>query len=145
LSVRKGYSEDLDMNGVNSREVALAQKIMIVDDSEDMRLLIGILLRPEGFQVSEARNGSEAVDLIAAESAPDLILLDHNMPVMDGPEFLKVLKEKHPEIYKRVPVVLLTGLDSNHVSCKGAAEVIAKQSGIEPLLAVVEKYLHPSQ
>ena len=53
-----------------------------------MRSLIKRLPQREGYEIIEAANGQEALDILVKDSAPDLILLDYNMPVIDGPEFL---------------------------------------------------------
>ena len=72
----------------------MKQKILLVDDEKDMRLLIKCLLQPQGYEIAEAENGQEALDILEKDLAPDLILLDHNMPIMDGPNFLKVVEKK---------------------------------------------------
>ncbi|MEE4277756.1 MAG: response regulator [Halieaceae bacterium] len=71
-------------------------KIMVVDDSKAMRLIVIKTLRDAGFgghDIVQAADGQEALDLIL-EDEPDLILCDWNMPNMTGPELLGALKEK---------------------------------------------------
>lgn len=71
-------------------------KVLIVDDSKAMRMIIRRTLRQAGLRtdsVAEAANGSEALTQVATE-APDLVLCDWNMPVMDGFAFLKALREQ---------------------------------------------------
>lgn len=71
-------------------------KIMVVDDSKAMRLIVIKTLRNAGFSghdIVQAGDGKEALDLIM-EDRPDLILCDWNMPVMTGPELLAKLREE---------------------------------------------------
>jgi two-component system chemotaxis response regulator CheY len=71
-------------------------KIVVVDDSRAMRMIVVRTLRQAGFaghEVLEAENGREGLELVA-EHAPDLILSDWNMPEMTGIEFLKALRAR---------------------------------------------------
>lgn len=120
----------------------MSQKILVIDDNKDMRVLMSLLLKPEGYEVAEACDGKQALKMLKTEPAPDLIFLDHEMSVMNGPEFLEVLEKKFPKIYASVPVIMLTGMEADKVSGIRATEVVAKQAGIEPLLQLVAKYLH---
>jgi CheY-like chemotaxis protein len=120
----------------------LAYKILVVDDNKDMRDLMTLLFEPEGYEVAEACDGEQALVKLNDEPLPDLIFLDHNMEIMDGPNFLKELEQNHPEILARVPIILITGLDSKSIRDTRATEVIAKPIGIEPLLSLVKRYLH---
>jgi two-component system chemotaxis response regulator CheY len=62
--------------------------VLNVDDSTTMRKIVTLALQSKGHTVSEASNGQEALDFISREGDPDLIVLDINMPVMTGMEFL---------------------------------------------------------
>src|SRR4051812_30027223 len=82
-------------------------KILLVDDNEDARESLAVLLRDAGHAVTCVPNGREALSLVLAD-LPDVILLDLLMPEMDGPSFLEVVRS-----YLRIqslPVVVLTGL-----------------------------------
>lgn len=83
-------------------------RALIVDDSSVMRKIVERCLRQAGMdlaQVQEASNGAEALALLK-ENQFDLILSDINMPVMDGLEFIRHLKES--ENGKNIPIVLIT-------------------------------------
>lgn len=83
----------------------MAKKILSVDDSRTIRLIVGKAFRPYDCQVCEASNGEEGL-AAAARERPDLILLDVTMPVMDGVTMLTKLKEN--EELKSIPVIMLT-------------------------------------
>ena len=80
-------------------------KILVADDDPDIRALLFYLLEDAGHEVSEAANGRSAVHQVQQE-VPDLVLLDVLMPIMDGIQVLKQLRD-NPET-KSLPVVMLT-------------------------------------
>lgn len=80
-------------------------KILSVDDSKTIRLIVARTFAPYDCVVCEATNGEEGLAKAAAER-PDLIVLDITMPVMDGVTMLTKLKE-NPEL-KSIPVIMLT-------------------------------------
>lgn len=77
------------------------KKILIVDDEESIRFLYKEELEEEGFIVECAKNGEEALEKLSAFQ-PDLISLDIKMPVMDGIEALKRIREKE----RHLPIIL---------------------------------------
>jgi len=82
------------------------RKILVVEDSEDNRDIVVLRLKRMGsYAVLEASNGKEALEL-AAQSKPDLIFMDLNMPVMDGWEATSALRKT--EWGKTLPVIVLT-------------------------------------
>ena len=83
----------------------MAIKILSVDDSRTIRLIVGKTFRPYDCQVIEATNGEEGL-ATAAREKPDLIILDVTMPVMDGVTMLTKLKEDAE--LKSIPVIMLT-------------------------------------
>jgi two-component system, cell cycle response regulator len=83
----------------------MAIKILSVDDSRTIRLIVGKTFRPYECQVIEASNGEEGL-ATAAREKPDLIILDVTMPVMDGVTMLTKLKED--DNLKAIPVIMLT-------------------------------------
>ena len=65
---------------------------LVIDDSRTMRRMIGNYLRELGFEVAEAGNGREALDLLPSLPKPDLMLVDWHMPEMDGYEFVRAVR-----------------------------------------------------
>src|SRR5512143_434923 len=77
----------------------MSAKIVLVDDHVLLRKGLADLVRNLGYQVLyEANNGKEFCDKLKAENIPDLVLLDINMPVMDGYDTALWLKKNHPDI-----------------------------------------------
>ncbi len=90
--------------------------VLIVDDSESYREQAANAMRREGHRVTMAQNGLEALG-IALRQAPDIVLSDVNMPVMDGWQFLRMLRSR-PSV-ANVPVVFLTTLGGENERLKG--------------------------
>jgi len=80
-------------------------KILSIDDSKTIRMLLKRLFTPFVCELFEAGDGQEGLEVVNREK-PDLIILDYNMPVMDGVTMLRQMKE-NPE-FKRLPVIMLT-------------------------------------
>ena len=83
----------------------MATKILSVDDSRTIRLIVGKAFKPYDCTMVEASNGEEGL-AVAAREKPDLIILDVTMPVMDGVTMLTKLKED--AALKAIPVIMLT-------------------------------------
>jgi two-component system cell cycle response regulator len=105
----------------------MAAKILSVDDSKTIRMLVAKAFRAFDCTVLEAGNGEEGL-AVAERERPDLIILDVTMPVMDGVTMLTKLKE-HPEL-KHIPVIMLTaesGRDNvMHIARLGARDYLVK-------------------
>ena len=86
-----------------------ARKILVVDDEPDCLEFVRAILEPEGYTVATAANGQEALDQIEAD-APDLVVLDVMMPVLDGFDACEEIKSN--EATEHIPVVLLTRVAS---------------------------------
>ena len=84
-----------------------APRVVVVDDDPGMRLLLRETLSTSGFNVMGAASGKEAVD-VCAEFVPDLVLLDINMPVMDGIEACAEIRKNDD---RQFPIVMVTSVD----------------------------------
>jgi two-component system, OmpR family, alkaline phosphatase synthesis response regulator PhoP len=91
-------------------------KILIVDDEEDILEFLSFKLEKEGYQVTTANNGKEAIDL-ATKHKPHLILLDMMMPDMDGLETCTKLRKK--EELKETVIAFLTAVTDDHTQIHG--------------------------
>ena len=73
--------------------------VLVVDDEESVRVVVGAILEQLGYRVALTADGKEAADYYAEHSDEvDLVLLDLDMPVMNGPECFKKLKETDPDV-----------------------------------------------
>ncbi len=86
-----------------------SQKILIIEDEEDVRQALVDRLSREGFKTSQAKNGQEGLK-IALKERPDLILLDIVMPKMDGITMMR--KMRKDKWGRKVPIILLTNLSA---------------------------------
>ncbi len=84
--------------------------VLVIDDSRDVHRLLRARLRSENLELVSAESGAEGL-LLAAQAAPSLILLDIDMPGMDGFEVLRALKEKRDTM--EIPVIVLSGLQTS--------------------------------
>ena len=84
------------------------KKILIVEDDQDFQDIYALYLQGESFEVIEAKNGAEAIEILKKE-IPDLIILDLIMPVMDGEEFYEKLRSE--EKWRSIPVIIASAND----------------------------------
>jgi|SRR3989344_5992394 len=105
-------------------------KILIVEDEADLRNAYSEALSSKECEVITAANGQEGLEA-ARKNAPDLILLDILMPVMDGLAMLQKLRQGDEHL-KKVPVILLTNLSAN------SEDVIKKVAETEPVYYIVK-------
>jgi putative two-component system response regulator len=112
---------------MNALATPPAATILVVDDEERNVKLLQTLLQAEGYQTLSALNGRQALQ-VAADSPPDLILLDIMMPDMDG--FATVERLKANPLTRQVPVIMVTSLDDRetrqHALLAGAEEFLSK-------------------
>lgn len=110
-----------------SEDVPAQAHILVVDDERLDRDLLQVILQSEGYRVSTAASGEDALDSLS-RSCPNLVLLDVMMPGVDGYTVAAKIKS-HPST-SAVPVILLTGLDDSnsrsHGLRVGAEAVLAK-------------------
>lgn len=120
-----------------------ALKILVVDDESRMRKLVKDFLANKGFQVIEAGDGEEAVDVFFADKDISLVLLDVMMPKMDGWEVLKTIRK-----YSQIPVIMLTARGEERDELQGFSlgvdEYISKPFSPKILVARVEAILRRS-
>ncbi len=82
-------------------------KILIVDDSQLIHSMYRLVLNKySGCRIVDAMNGLEALDILSRENNFDLILLDINMPVMNGIQFMEKIKKEN--IYRHIPIIVIS-------------------------------------
>ncbi|MFA7348319.1 MAG: response regulator [Desulfurivibrionaceae bacterium] len=120
----------------------MAKKILVVDDVAQNRMLLRDVLGYFGYEVVEAGDGEEGVRM-AREELPDLILMDMNMPVMDGYTALRILRSDPLTRGLRVAAItsFAMGNDNGSLFAAEADGYISKPIDIRELPAMMEKIL----
>jgi len=118
------------------------KRILVIEDNETNMYLIGFILRKNGHEVIEARTGEEGVEL-AVKEKPDLVLMDIQLPGIDGLEATRRIRKSEAD--KKVPIVALTSYamtgdreKSLAASCTGYIE---KPINPDTFMGEIEKYL----
>jgi CheY-like chemotaxis protein len=115
---------------------------MVVEDYEDTRALLKFGLEGMGYTVLEASNGQEAVD-IAERERPDLILMDLDLPILDGIAATQRIRQQAE--MESVPIVAVTAypMSYTHVKAfaKGCNEYMPKPIDMSELARLVDRYL----
>jgi len=120
----------------------MSKRILIVEDQEDNRMILRRLLSNAGYDLIEAVNGEDGVALALSER-PDLILMDIQLPVIDGYEATRRIK-MNAEL-KSIPVIAVTSYalsgDEAKARAAGCDAYVAKPFSPRQLLAKVREYL----
>ncbi|MEI8395450.1 MAG: response regulator [Rhodospirillaceae bacterium] len=121
-----------------------APTILVVEDNAIFRTLISSFLKQEGWTAFFAKDGREAL-AAASLHRPDVIVMDIEMPVMNGLEATRCIRDLAGR-FAEVPIVGFSNMDEpdNELSCSSAGmdTLVSKASGVPVLIAVVRKYLH---
>lgn len=114
------------------------KKILLVDDEESIQLLYHEEFQDEGYEVISALNGEEALEKYK-ESPPDLVILDIQMPGMNGIEVLRQMKMMNPEI----PVILSSAYHEykQDLGAWASDEYVVKSADIDELKRAVKKLI----
>jgi two-component system cell cycle response regulator DivK len=120
----------------------MTKRILVVEDQEDNRRIIRDLLTSAGYQLIEAADGEEGVRSAEAER-PDLILMDIQLPVLDGYGATRRIKQ-NPEL-RHIPVIVVTSYalsgDEAKAIAAGSDAYVAKPFSPRQLLATIRKFL----
>ncbi|HKP84713.1 MAG TPA: response regulator [Blastocatellia bacterium] len=118
------------------------KRVLLVEDFEDSRFSLSKLLEIEGYEVLEAGDGAQAVEL-ALDRKPDLILMDLSLPVIDGLSATRQIREN--EAMKSVPIIALTAHDLIDFQAKakdaGCTDYATKPVDFNVLMTLMSKYL----
>jgi len=114
------------------------RKVLLIDDELDFLEAMSERMRNRGLNVATAASAKEAIQ-IAQRETYDVLVLDLNMPEMDGLEALKILKGNNPDIH----VIILTGYatveNGIRAVLSGAEEILEKPSSMDVLIRKIEK------
>jgi len=125
----------------------MPQTVLLVDDSRFVRTLIKVHLVARKFTFVEAGDGEEALAVLEA-NVPDLIIVDEDMPAMDGLAFIRAVRSSHKPALLQVPIILLTGLEKDDLQSEaiqaGASAFLKKPVSSAGLVEVVGQLLPPA-
>lgn len=120
--------------------------ILVVDDDDDQRTMVGEILRRAGYAVTNAASGQEACQL-ALRILPHLVIMDIGMPEMDG--LTTVWKMRKHEELSTVPVIILTAYDSydlrGEAASAGCQGYLTKPFELEELQQMVSRAMDPPE
>lgn len=119
----------------------MSKKVLIVEDYEDSRDFLKLLVKSFGYEALIATNGDEAVR-IAKQESPDLILMDMALPVMNGIEATEIIRDSVD--ISNIPIIAITAhgiaLDKEAIKA-GCNEVINKPLDFDNFMYILKKYL----
>ena len=120
----------------------MSRRILVVEDQEDNRRILRDLLTSAGYEIIQAENGEEAL-AAAARERPDLILMDIQLPVLDGYEATRRIKAD-PDL-KNIPVIVVTSYalsgDDGKAHAAGCDAYVTKPYSPRQLLAKIKEFL----
>jgi two-component system, chemotaxis family, chemotaxis protein CheY len=130
------------LNAERTRNVA-AKKVLVVDDSATVRQQVGIALKHAGFEIVEATDGAEGIARLDGDDAIGMVILDVNMPRMNGLEMLEAVKAGGKNAHLHVVMLTSEGQQSLIERAKkaGAKGWIVKPFKAELLVSAVKKLL----
>lgn len=121
-------------------------KILVIDDDPDIRDVLNLTLTEDGYEVHEAENGEEGLVLVK-EKGPDLVIIDYNMPKMNGPTFCSIVRKDI--LISHLPIIMLTGkgelTDKVSGINAGADDYMVKPFEPPELLARIRMILRKTQ
>jgi two-component system, chemotaxis family, chemotaxis protein CheY len=124
----------------------MTQTVLLVDDSRFVRTIIKVHLVARKFAFAEASDGAEALALFEVTS-PDLVIVDEDMPGMDGLAFIRHVRESKSDKARNTPIILLTGVEHEDLQAAalaaGATAFLRKPVSSAGLLEVVAELLPP--
>jgi CheY-like chemotaxis protein len=122
----------------------MVKKILLVEDNEHLRQLTASMLRFSGYQISEARSGSEAIEK-AALAKPSLILLDVSLPDMNGIDVARAIKKNR--VTTDVPIIACSAYskeeEGEEVVRAGCVDYLQKPIPSAVIKAKIEKFILP--
>lgn len=122
----------------------MKKKILVIEDNEQNMYLVTFILKKAGFEVIQAYNGNDGVSL-AEQYIPDLIVLDIQLPKMDGYLVARILRKN--KTLEKTPIIAVTSYampgDCEHALSAGCSGYIEKPINPETFVSQMEGFLHP--
>ena len=125
----------------------MVKKVLVVDDSTLILRMYRLVLQRYGCEIVDAMNGAEALEALSRENGVDLILLDINMPIMNGLDFLR--KVQSEGIYRHIPVIIVSTEGKEEDTLRGismgARGYVKKPFKPSDLHALIERIFTPQK
>jgi CheY-like chemotaxis protein len=121
----------------------MSKKVLIAEDSSVIQNLTKKILQMQNFDISAAKNGQQVLDVLQ-ENHFDIILMDINMPVMDGMECTRNIRAMTDPEKARIPIIAITGNAQNYSIAEfkeaGIDDYLPKPLNFDVLVEMVKKY-----
>lgn len=118
---------------INWENIDLIKTALIVDDNENNRMILNQMLLLKKIKCTEAKNGFEALQLLASGTQYDVILMDYHMPYMDGLETIRKIRESFSASDEYLPVILLYSSSDDEVMAKACEELKITHRLVKPI------------
>lgn len=123
--------------------MSITKKVLIAEDSTVIQNITKSVLKFQNFDITSVKNGQQVIDLLKKEHF-DVILMDINMPIMDGMECARQIRSSSDEKKSQIPIVAITGNAKNYTmddfSNAGINEYLPKPLNFDHLVNTVKKY-----
>ena len=120
----------------------MSKRVLVVEDQPDNRQIIRDMLAPDDYEITEAENGEQALAAIAKQR-PDLILMDIQLPIMDGYEATRLIKTD-PNL-RSIPIIAVTSYalsgEEKKARAAGCDDYVPKPFSPRQLLAKIRQYI----
>jgi CheY-like chemotaxis protein len=118
------------------------KKVLIAEDSSVIQNLTKKILMVQNYQIESAKNGQQVLDMLQSANF-DIILMDINMPIMDGMECAKQIRKLEDDVKSKIPIVAITGNARNYskedFSSVGINDYLQKPLNFDQLVDLVKR------
>ena len=123
----------------------MTKKIIVAEDSSVIQNLTKRILSIQNYQITSVKNGKQVLDKLSADNY-DLILLDINMPIMDGMECARTIRSMDDEAKSKIPIIAITGNAKNYsmqdFKDVGINDYLPKPLNYDAMVELVKEYIN---
>ena len=118
-----------------------SKSVLVVDDDDDLRESLCMVLQSQGYPIFQATNGREAIETLnKIDTPPGLIILDMIMDEMNGKQFLQYVRQSYPQTHAKIPVLISTGADQVEAEQSPVVGVLKKPLDLSALFDTVKAF-----